>query len=114
MEFSEQRVLRLTMILGAIGAGAVLAKWGWKAALGFAAGAAISWLSFRSFVKLAEAVGASGKTPAVGSAVFLALRYVLIGVAIYAMIESLGMTAAALIAGLLVSFTALIADLIWK
>ncbi len=47
-----------------------------------------------------------------GSAAFLALRYVLIGVAIYAIIEGLGSTPGALIVGLLVSFVALILELL--
>ena len=48
-----------------------------------------------------------------GSAIFLVLRYVLIGVAIYAMIEGLGITPGALIVGLLVSFAALVLELLW-
>jgi hypothetical protein len=113
LEISERRVLRLTVALGGIGAMAVLAKYGWRDGLGFAVGAGLSYLSFRSWGRLAETVGASGKAPVMGSAVFLALRYVLIGVAIYAIIEGLGSTPVALIAGLLVSFAALALDLLW-
>lgn len=113
MEISEQRVLRLTLILGAIGTAAVLAKWTVRDALGFAMGAGLSYLSYRSWVRLAAAVGGSGKAPATGSAVFLALRYVLIGVAIYVIIEGLGSTPGALIVGLLVSFAALALELLW-
>ena len=76
-------------------------------------GAALSYLSFRSWGKLADSVGASGKPPAMGSAVFLSPRYLLIGVAIYAIIEGLGSTPAALIIGLLVSFAALSLELLW-
>ncbi len=114
MEISEKRVLRLTVALGGVGAAAVLAKYGWRDALGFAVGAGLSYLSFRSWGKLAETVGASGKAPAMGSAVFLTLRYVLIGVAIYAIIEGLGTTPGALIVGLLVSFVALTLELLWS
>jgi hypothetical protein len=113
VEISEKRVLRLTLVLGGMGSVAVLAKYGVRDALGFAAGAGLSYLSFRSWGKLAESVGASGKAPAMGSAVFLSLRYVLIGVAIYAIIEGLGSTPGALIVGLLVSFAALSLDLLW-
>jgi small-conductance mechanosensitive channel len=110
---SERRILRLTVVLGTIGTAAVFAKYGIRDALGFLVGAGLSYLSFRSWVKLAETVGDSGKRPARGSAVFLALRYVLIGVAIYAIIEGLGSTPGALIVGLLVSFAALALDLLW-
>jgi hypothetical protein len=114
LDISEQRVLRLTLALGAIGAMAVLARYGWRDALGFAAGAGLSYLSFRSWGKLAEAIGASGRAPVMGSAVFLALRYMLIGVAIYAIIEGLGSTPGALIVGLLISFAALTLELLWS
>jgi len=113
VEISEHRVLRLTLVLGAIGSIAVLTRHGLRDALGFAVGAGLSYLSFRSWGRLAENVGASGKAPAMGSAVFLSLRYVLIGVAIYAIIEGLGSTPGALIVGLLVSFAALSLELLW-
>jgi hypothetical protein len=113
VDISDQRVLRFTLVLGAIGAAVVFAKYGVRDAFGFLIGAGLSYLSFRSWVRLAETVGDSGKRPATGSAVFLALRYVLIGGAIYAIIEGLGSTPAALIVGLLVSFAALILALLW-
>jgi hypothetical protein len=112
-EISESRVLRLTLLLGAIGTIVVLARHGVRDALGFLVGAGLSYLSFWSWVRLAGTIGVSGKRPATGSAVFLALRYVLIGVAIYAIIEGLGSTPEALIVGLLVSFAALALELLW-
>ena len=113
VDISEQRVLRITLVLGAIGTIAVLPRYGVRDALGFLAGAGLSYLSFQSWVRLAATIGDSGKRPATGSAIFLALRYVLIGVAIYAMIEGLGITPGALIVGLLVSFVALVLELLW-
>ncbi|HTB10114.1 MAG TPA: hypothetical protein VK752_01010 [Bryobacteraceae bacterium] len=113
LDISEQRVLRLTLALGAIGTITVFARLGIRDALGFLIGAGLSYLSFLSWVRLAATIGDSGKRPATGSAVFLALRYVLIGVAIYAIIEGLGSTPGALIVGLLVSFAALALELLW-
>ena len=110
---SEHRVLRLTLVLGLIGTIAVLVRLGVRDALGFLLGAGLSYLSFRSWVRLAASIGDSGKRPATGSAIFLSLRYVLIGVAIYAIIEGLGSTPGALIVGLLVSFAALALELLW-
>ena len=112
-EISEQRVLRISLVLGAIGTIAMFSVHGIRDALGFLVGAALSYLSFRSWVRLAATIGVSGKRPATGSAVFLALRYVLIGVAIYVIIEGLGSTPGALIVGLLVSFAALALELLW-
>ena len=111
---SEHRVLRLTLVLGSIGTIAVLMRLGVRDAVGFLVGAGLSYLSFRSWVRLAATIGDSGKRPATGSAVFLALRYVLIGVAIYAIIRGLGSTPGALIVGLLVSFAALVLELLWS
>ena len=110
LDISSHRVLRITLILGAIGTLAVLIRYGFRDAVGFLIGAGISYLSFRSWNRLAESVGALGKAPAMGSAVFLSLRYVLIGVAIYATIRVLGSTPGALIVGLLVSFAALVLE----
>lgn len=113
MQISGKRVLRLTLILGVAGTLAVLAKFGVRDAMGFAVGAGLSYLSFRSWGKLAETVGATEKAPATGSALFLALRYIVIGVAIYASIKGLGSSPGALIVGLLVSFAALVLELLF-
>ena len=113
LDISEQRVLRLTIALGAIGTVVVLAKWGVRDAVGFLIGAGLSYFSFLSWVRLAASIGDSGKRPATGSAIFLALRFLLIGIAIYAIIEGLGSTPGALIVGLLVSFAALVLELLW-
>jgi hypothetical protein len=110
---SNQRVLRLTLALAAIGTLAVLFKLGSREAVGFAAGAALSYFSFLSWTRLAASLGASGKPPAMGSAVFLALRYVVIAVAIYVIIEFLRSTPGVLIVGLLTSFAALVLELLW-
>ena len=113
VDISEQRVLRITLVLGAIGTIAVLARYGVRDALGFLVGAALSYLSFQSWVRLAATIGDSGKRPATGSTIFLMLRYVLIGVAIYAIVKGLGSTPEAPIVGLLVSFAALALELLW-
>src|SRR5258708_8705462 len=91
----------------------MFAKGGLREAVGFVTGTALSYMSFRSWERLAESVGASGKAPAMGSALFLSLRYLLIGVAIYVMIVGLGSRPGALIVGLLVSFVALTVELLW-
>jgi hypothetical protein len=113
VDISNSRVLRLTIALGAMGALAVLVKFGVRDAFGFVVGAALSYLSFRSWTRLAESVGDSQKAPAMGSALFLALRYLLIGIAIYAMIGGLKSTPGVLIVGLLTSFAALVLELLW-
>ena len=110
---SEHRVLRISIILGTVGTVAVFAKLGVRDAIGFLVGAGLSYLSFRSWMRLAATIGDSGRRPATGSAMFLAMRYLLIGVAIYAIVRGLGSTPGALIVGLLVSFSALALELLW-
>jgi hypothetical protein len=56
-EISEQRVLRISLVLGAIGTIAMFARHGVRDALGFLVGAGLSYLSFRSWVRLAETIG---------------------------------------------------------
>jgi hypothetical protein len=113
MDISHLRVLRIGWALGAVGTAAVLLKLGWRDAAGFACGAAISLGSYYSWTRLAGSIGETGKAPAMGSAVFLAVRYVLIGVAIYVIIEFLKSTPGVLIIGLLTSFAALVLELLW-
>jgi hypothetical protein len=113
MEISHPRVLRIGLALGAIGTVAVLARLGLRDAIGFAAGAAISLASYSSWTRLAGSIGKTGKPPAMGSALFLTLRYLLIGAAIYVMIEFLKSTPGVLVIGLLTSFAALVLELLW-
>ena len=116
IEFSYQRARRLTLIVGAVGAVLAFLWSGFREGAGFAVGAAISLLSFHSWARLSEAL--SG-TRSVGlSALFMALRYIVIGVVVYAIVKVLGSSPVAMITGLLASFAAVILEilyeLIWK
>ena len=112
-EFSPERARRLTGVVAVAGALVVLVTRGASEAGGYLAGAAISFLSLHSWVRITETVGASGKKPALASGVFLALRFVLIGGAVYGIITVLGVTPVALIVGLLASFAAVILELLY-
>jgi len=46
-EAVEQRIERLTLIVGGIGASISAWNWGWRAGIGFIIGAILSWLNFR-------------------------------------------------------------------
>ena len=82
-------------------------------AVGFLVGAGLSLITVRSWFKLADAIGASGKLPAAGSVVFLVVRYLLIAGAVYATIYVLRSSPAVLIMGLLVSFFAVVLELLF-
>jgi hypothetical protein len=46
-ESVERRIEQLTLIIGAVGGVYAASRWGWRTGIGFAAGAALSWLNFR-------------------------------------------------------------------
>ena len=108
------RIRRLTIIIGLIGAAVVLLWRGPRDAAGFLAGAAFSLVSLRSWIKLSEAVGSGSAPSARSHGLFLALRYVLLAVGLYAIVNVLGITPVAIIVGLLVSFAAVIVGLVYE
>ena len=109
------RVRRLTIIIGLVGTAAVLLLRGPRDAAGFLAGAAFSLVSLRSWVRLAEAAGGGTPTRSARSyGLFLALRYVLLAIGLYAIVNVLGITPVATIVGLLVSFAAVILGILYE
>ena len=114
IDLSFPRIRKLTVILGLLGGAITLAIAGPAAAAGFITGSAISLASFHSWVRLAEMLDPDAPNrPGRGSAVFLALRYVLIAAVLYVIVKYLRFTAAAMIVGLLVSFAAVVIDLLF-
>ena len=87
---------------------------GSRDATGFLAGAAFSLITLRSWIRLSNAVG-TGTVPSVRRhGLFLALRYVLLAVGLYAIVNVLGISPVAIIVGLLVSFAAVILGLVYE
>ena len=114
INLSFPRIRKLTIILGLIGGAIALATGGPAAAAGFITGAAISLASLHSWLRFAEMLDPNAPNrPGRASAVFLALRYVLIAAVLYVIVKYLRFTAAALIVGLLVSFAAVVIDLLF-
>ncbi len=113
IELSIDRITRIAIVLGAIGVLAALGLRGPRDAAGFLIGAGLSLITVRSWFKLADAIGASGTLPAAGSVVFLVVRYLLIAGAVYATIYVLRSSPAVLVMGLLVSFFAVVLELLF-
>jgi hypothetical protein len=113
IELSIGRITRIAIVLGVTGVLIAFGLRGPRDAAGFLVGAGLSLITVRSWFKLADAIGASGKLPAAGSVVFLAVRYLLIAGAVYATIYVLRSSPAALIIGLLVSFAAVVLELLY-
>jgi hypothetical protein len=113
LDIDKARITRFAAVLGVLGVAATLALRGPRDAVGFLIGAALSLITVRSWFTLAEAIGASGELPGAGSVVFLILRYGLIAGAVYATIDVLRSSPVALILGLLVSFAAVLLELLF-
>jgi len=113
IEFNYARARKLTLWVS-LGGTLLALITGPKNAAGFAIGAAISFASIHSWVQLSEALDGSGRRSVGGSAVFLALRYIVIGAAVYATIKFLGTSPVAMITGLLVSFAAVVLELLYE
>jgi len=114
-DFYEQalrRVRRFALILGLTGTAVVLAAYGVRAAVGFMLGVALSILNFRGLSMLVNVIG--GAKPGAFAAVLIALRYLLIGFAIYAIVRFLGVTPAAVVWGLLAAFAAVILEILYE
>ena len=115
MDQTLVRIRRLTLIIGLVGTAEVFLARGHRDAVGFLAGAAFSFVSLRSWIRLAQAAGGGPSTRSARSyGIFLALRYVLLAVGLYAIVNVLGITPVATIVGLLVSFAAVIVGILYE
>ena len=113
IDLSISRVTRITVAVGVAGIVIAFGLRGPRDAVGFLIGAALSLASVRSWFKLAGIVGTSGELPNAGSVLFLVLRYLLIAGAVYATIYVLRSSPGILILGLLVSFVAILIELVF-
>jgi hypothetical protein len=89
---------------------------GRKGAIGFLAGAAVSWVSFSLLYRLVKDVesAASGRAGGAGAAVLHSLRYVVLGGAIYVIVRLYGVFVPALALGLLVAVAAATIEAVYE
>ena len=114
-EWFSRAAHRLTALMSALSiAGTVAAGvWrGWSWAAGFAVGAAVSWFNFRWLRRLTEALGAARVRRA--SAVFLASRYLVLGLLAYVILRYTSISLPAALAGLFVSAAAVILEILFE
>jgi hypothetical protein len=115
-DFYEQalrRVRFLAVVVALTGTAAILIAYGLRTAVGFMLGAALSILNFRGLSMLVNVIGGAAK-PGALAAVLIALRYLLIGCAIYVIVRFLGVTPAAVVGGLLAAFAAVILEILYE
>jgi hypothetical protein len=108
------RIDRLTIAVGALAIIGGGLKLGWRGAIGCAIGAALSFLNLKMWKALANAIGDTGKRPRTGSAVLLGLRYLLLGLLVFVIIKYFGVGLLAIFAGLLVSVTAVLLEIVYE
>jgi ATP synthase I chain len=114
--FYERALWRIRLLTGVVAAVGSIAMWvrdGFRPASGFLLGAALSFLNFQAVSSLAHALGGSSR-PGLVATVLIALRYVLIGAALYVIISLLGYTPAAVLGGLLAAFGAVILEVLYE
>ncbi|MEP6962997.1 MAG: ATP synthase subunit I, partial [Acidobacteriota bacterium] len=113
-QISIERIKRFTLVLGVVGTVLALVLFGWREAVAFLVGSALAMLTIDSWTRVAASLNpeAVSKPSAKGSAVFLALRYLLIAAAMYGTIKVLEVTPVAMLLGLLVSFGAVLIEIL--
>jgi len=111
-EAASVRISRFMAVIAGAGTVAALLVWGWKWAAGFLAGSLISGFNYRWLVRLVESLG--GGRRARSSAVFLALRYLLVGVGAYAILRYTSISLPAVLAGLFVLTAAVFVEVLFE
>jgi hypothetical protein len=116
LDISIPRIQRNALVLGLAGTIAAFFAFGAPWAVGYAVGSAIARLTIDSWTRLATSLnpeaGAVNKPSVGGSAAFLVLRYAIIAGAIYGIVKVLGVTPVAVLLGLLVSFAAVVIEIL--
>jgi len=107
------RIKHLTLLVGVLGTAAVFLVRGRGAAAGFLAGVGISYVNFELLSGLAQMMGATAPK-ARGWGVLIALRYAIVGVAVYVIVRILGIAPVAVLAGLLAAFAAVILEILYE
>lgn len=105
-------MLRVTTVLGVGGSISVAVRWGWRVGLGFLIGSALSYGNFRLWIRMVRGMGEESSSPR--GAVFLGLRYLLIGAIVYAIIEVSEVSLPAVLAGLLITAAAVVAEIVYE
>ena len=107
------RIKYLTIAVGLAGTAAMLLARGRGAAAGFLAGAGISYVNFELLCGLSHVLGPS-VSKGRGWGVLIALRYAIVGMAVYVIVRVLGITPVAVLAGLLAAFAAVILEILYE
>ncbi|HTS61613.1 MAG TPA: ATP synthase subunit I [Candidatus Acidoferrales bacterium] len=104
------RIWKTTLAIGAAGTVGLFAWRGWTWALGFVLGCAISAVNFRWVKQVAASTGSATAKPRM--AVFLGLRYVLLGGCSYAIFKLSAISLSAFFWGLFAAVAAVVFEIL--
>ena len=110
MDRAVARIWKLMWAIGAGGAIALVAWRGWMWGAGWTLGTVVSAFNFRWLKQLVEAIGGEAAKPR--KAVFLGLRYVLLGGGLYVILRFSAISLPAALSGLFVSVAAVIVEIL--
>jgi len=110
------RIQSLIVFLGAAGMVAAGVYGGWRWAAGYLLGAIASYANFRWLKQIVSALSdaAARKSPGTRVAVIFGLRYLLLGISAYAILNYSTLSLAAALAGLFVSVAAVILEILYE
>lgn len=116
---TERAAARMMRWMAALAAAGTVAGWfwqGWAWSGGFALGALASYLNFHWLKTLTDTLGAaaSGTPPRKRLAVFMGLRYLLLGAGAYVIVKFSGLSLTAALAGLFVAVAAVILEILFE
>ena len=114
LDRAVERILRLTLGLIAFGAAVYFARAGWRGGCGFLLGGSISYWNFRWLKRTVYALGeaAGGKVPRARVAIFLGLRYLLLGGGAYAILKFSEISLNAALVGVFVPTAAVLLEIL--
>lgn len=106
------RMVRSMAAIALAGTALMFAWRGWPWGLGFAAGALVSWLSFRWLKQIVDALG--GLRPKKRTAILAGLRYLLVGLGGYVILKSSVMSLPAALIGLFTAPAAVLIEIVFE
>ena len=110
MDRALARIWKVMWMMGAGGAVILLAWRGWRWGVGWVVGATLSALNFRWLKQMADGVGSETAKPR--KAVFLGMRWILLGSGLYVILKYSALSVPAALAGLLLSTAAVMVEIL--
>ena len=112
-ERALKRIRVLTLVVGAAGGIALLVTQGPRSGLAFCLGAALSVVNFQGISALAEMIGGTQR-PKLWAVLFIGLRYLVLGFAVYVIVRILRFAPVPVLGGLLAPFGAAVLEILYE